>query len=649
MIRNKITQKDIKNKKINEIFGIDLGTTNSVIAYLVDGANPVIQENFYGERIIPSIVAYTEKEENSKKAGTQLIGTSAKRQNILNPFNTFYSVKRFIGCKYMDIKNEIPKVSYKIKPGIDGTLRLFCPILNTYFSPEDISAIILKELISNVYRDTKIKCNKIVLTVPAYFNDSQRNATQHAATIAGLQVLRIINEPTAAALAYGFDKKKNEILFIFDLGGGTFDVSILETSESMFEVLATSGDIHLGGDDFDRVLVDYIVNKFKLVHGIDLSEDKDALQRILFICEAAKKTLSDLESAKIYLPYLYRHEETIPPKPIKSTFSTKTVTTLITVNEELSRGEFNKLTEHLVVKCLPPINDALLSSNIKTNNIDKVILVGGSSKIPAVRELVKKALNVNVLKESVNPDEAVALGAAVQAGIVSGEIKDLILLDVTPLSLGVAVYGGLMVRIIPKNSPIPIRKSQLFNTKCENTERAKQFVDITILQGEKEYIYDNKIVGKFRLVWNRSHNMVPIIKITFDINTDGILSVSACEQHSGSESGITITNAMHLSKEIMNTKEMLDKFFIEFMIMFNTCNSMLGYENFNIDTGYFEYINHLINFMNVNLNSNSLNTNNNNIGYTYCLLNLFKLLQIFYCVIFENKNIISEKTSTNID
>ncbi|MGZ7210243.1 MAG: molecular chaperone DnaK, partial [Methanobacterium sp.] len=530
-----------------KILGIDLGTTNSVIAVL-EGANPFIIPDNEGYRTTPSVVGY------SSIYNRQLIGRIAKRQSVINPLNTFYSVKRFIGIKYIDMQDEISRVSYQIKCGVDGTIKFFCPILEKEFSPEEISSHILHKLVNDANNYLKNNCRKIILTVPAYFNDSQRIATQDAAKLAGLTVLRIINEPTAAALAYGFDKKKNEILFIFDLGGGTFDVSILETSESLFEVLSTSGDIHLGGDDFDRVISDYLIHKFKLKHGINLNQDKHALQRIIEASEKAKIELSTSELTFINIPYIGKLKNES-----------------LNINEKLYRSEFENLTQHLVLKCQTPIKSALISSNIQLENINEVILVGGSSKIPAVRTLIHKMLNLEfrnkVLNESVNPDEVVALGAAVQAGILSGEIQDLILVDVAPLSLGVAIDGGIMARVIQRNSAIPIRKSETFSTVTDFQDSA----EIQILQGERDLVSQNKIIGHFTLNGiPKVLKGIPLIRITFDINTDGILSVSACEQSSGIEHSLTITGTGNLSKdEILQiikdaeNNKILDKFFIE--------------------------------------------------------------------------------------
>lgn len=613
-----------KNEKI---LGIDLGTTNSVISVL-QGANPIIVPNCEGYRTTPSVVGYSSQ-------GKQFVGHKAKRQNVINPLNTFYSVKRFIGCKFFDIESEISKVSYKIQSGTDGTIKFFCPILEKEFSPEEISSIILKKLVDDTNKFLKTNFKNIIITVPAYFNDSQRIATQDAALLGGFNVLRIINEPTAAALAYGFEKKKNEILFIFDLGGGTFDVSILETSESLFEVLATSGDIHLGGDDFDRVIADRLIHDFKKKYGIDLSLDKLALQRILESAERAKIELSNLQLTDINIPYIYQFKNEA-----------------LNINYKLSRIEFDSLTDHLIAKCEVPIKNAIRASNIKIENINEIILVGGSSRIPAVRNLVQNLLQLKsrnkLVNDSVNPDEVVALGAAVQGGILSGEIQDVILVDVTPLSLGVAIDGGLMARVIQRNSSIPIRKSEIFSTVSDFQESA----DVQILQGERELVSQNKIIGQFRL-----HGIpkiakgIPLIKITFDINTDGILAVSAYEESSGIEQNITITGTANLSKDDIfriiqdaEKNKILDHFFIEFLNICNFCNTILLF--YIEHKNYVNFIFKMLNCMLFNLRSNNFNLQN--IYITNSFLIIFKLLQIFDILILRNKIIIKNYLFSNI-
>ena len=516
---NSETNTKVTSKKI---VGIDLGTTNSVVSVL-EGANPNVIPNSEGGRTTPSVVAYTQN-------GESLVGQLAKRQSVVNPENTFYSVKRFIGCKFDEIQSETGRISYKVVKDDAGKIKIHSPILNKDFSPEEISASILKKLINDASKFLKENINQAIVTVPAYFNDSQRLATKDAGTIAGLDVLRILNEPTAAALAYGLEKKTNEVVLIFDLGGGTFDVSVLEVGDEVFEVLATSGDTHLGGDDFDQAIVDYIVTDFKIKEGIDLYKEKQALQRIIEGAEKAKIELSMLQSTRVNLPFIYIDAQTQTPKHI---------------DIEIDRSKFEELSKELLQKCKVPIEKALEDAKLGKSEIDQVILVGGSTRIPAVRNLLSDFLG-KTLNETVNPDEVVAMGASVQAGIIAGEITDLILLDVTPLSLGVETMGGLMTTIINRNASIPVKQSEVFSTGADFQDA----VEIHVLQGERPFAKDNKSLGIFKLNGIPSAPKgVPKINVTFQLDVDGLLAVSAREEQSGQEQSIKIEGASVLARE----------------------------------------------------------------------------------------------------
>ena len=516
---NSETNTKVTSKKI---VGIDLGTTNSVVSVL-EGANPNVIPNSEGGRTTPSVVAYTQN-------GESLVGQLAKRQSVVNPENTFYSVKRFIGCKFDEIQSETGRISYKVVKDDAGKIKIHSPILNKDFSPEEISASILKKLINDASKFLKENINQAIVTVPAYFNDSQRLATKDAGTIAGLDVLRILNEPTAAALAYGLEKKTNEVVLIFDLGGGTFDVSVLEVGDEVFEVLATSGDTHLGGDDFDQAIVDYTVTDFKIKEGIDLYKEKQALQRIIEGAEKAKIELSMLQSTRVNLPFIYIDAQTQTPKHI---------------DIEIDRSKFEELSKELLQKCKVPIEKALEDAKLGKSEIDQVILVGGSTRIPAVRNLLSDFLG-KTLNETVNPDEVVAMGASVQAGIIAGEITDLILLDVTPLSLGVETMGGLMTTIINRNASIPVKQSEVFSTGADFQDA----VEIHVLQGERPFAKDNKSLGIFKLNGIPSAPKgVPKINVTFQLDVDGLLAVSAREEQSGQEQSIKIEGASVLARE----------------------------------------------------------------------------------------------------
>ncbi len=515
-----MTFMDSKKGNFKKIVGIDLGTTNSVISVL-EGATPNVIANSEGGRTTPSVVAYSPN-------GEVLVGQIAKRQSVVNPENTFYSVKRFIGCKFEEIEGEIDRISYEVKKDTGGQIKIHCPVLKKDFSPEEISASILKKLVTDASKYLKENITQAIITVPAYFNDSQRLATKDAGTIAGLEVLRILNEPTAAALAYGLDKKKNEVVLIFDLGGGTFDVSVLEVGDEVFEVLSTSGDTHLGGDDFDQLIVNYVIENFEKTEKVNLYKEKQALQRIIEASEKAKIELSNIQSTQISLPFIYIDGQT--PKNIDIQFD---------------RSKFETLSKTLLERCKAPVIKALQDAKLTKTDIDEVILVGGSTRIPSVRNLLTDLLGKS-LNETVNPDEVVAMGAAIQGGIIAGEITDLILLDVTPLSLGVETMGGLMTTIINRNSSIPIKQSEVFSTGSD----AQDSVEIHVLQGERPFAKDNKSLGIFKLKGIPSAPRgVPKINVTFQLDVNGLLSVSAREEQTGQEQSIKIEGASVLARE----------------------------------------------------------------------------------------------------
>ncbi len=506
---------------MSKIVGIDLGTTNSVIA-VMEGSEPTVVINAEGSRTTPSVVAFSKKQE-------KLVGQLARRQAVLNPENTISSIKRFIGRRYDEVELERGRIPYKIKRGRHDEVRVYVPSIDEDLTPEELSAHVIRKMKEDAEKYLGEPVTRAVITVPAYFNDAQRQATKDAGRIAGLEVLRIINEPTAASLAYGVDKKANEKILVFDLGGGTFDVSLLEVGDGVVEVLATAGDTHLGGDDYDQRIVDYVAEEFRRDYGVDLRKDRQALQRLIEASEKAKIELSQVLEATISLPFISADREGQP----------------LHLEARLTKAKFEEITDDLTRRCTGPVRRVLEDAKLKAEDLDEVILVGGSTRMPKIQEMVK-SITGKEPNRGVNPDEVVAMGAAIQAGVLAGDVKDIVLLDVTPLTLGIETLGQVMTPIIERNTTIPVRKSQIFTTAADMQPQ----VEIHVLQGERPMARDNRTLGRFTLTGiPPAPRGVPQIEVSFDIDANGILNVSAKDKGTGKEQNITIKASTQLPRE----------------------------------------------------------------------------------------------------